>query len=405
MVSLAAACSSRGEVLFVEPMPGPVVLTVAMPPPVLPLPDGGAATPRPAADVFVATGAAHACALVGGRGYCWGNNDSGQLGTGDQSSRLVPTPLSGDLVLVALSLGDEHGCAIDDAGQVHCWGDNGSGQLGTGDRDARSTPTEVSLPLRAATLDARFDRSCAITTDGSLYCWGNNEEGGVGQGGAYDVDDPSSEDALSPQRVPLDGVRAVGVGQGHTCAVLLDGSLQCWGRNTDRQLGTGDEIQYRSPLAVGTDTEFLSLALGQQHSCALKSDDTLWCWGHNTAVGSEEGAPLALPDIERLDVPTRIGDGSDWVGLATDTFHTCVVDRSDQLYCAGRNIEGQLGVPSGDFVPELELVTGSYARVSVGRFFTCAVESAGSIACAGENESGQLGTRDMARRDAFTAVE
>jgi alpha-tubulin suppressor-like RCC1 family protein len=372
---------------------------------VLPLPDGGAALPRPAADVFVSVGSDHTCALVGGKAYCWGNNDAGQLGTGDQGVRLSPTEVPGDLTFTALSVGYGYSCALDDAGRVHCWGDNGRGQLGTGDRDARFEPTIVALPLRAVSLAARFERSCAITSDASLYCWGDNAEGGAGQGGVYVSDDPESADELLPVRVPLDGVRAVGVGQGHTCAVLLDGSLQCWGRNSRRELGAGDQIQHRSPIAVGGAVDWLSLALGQQHSCALASDDSLWCWGANTAVDNQEGAPLAILGATQLDEPTRVGTDSDWLVVSTDTFHTCVIDRSEHLFCAGRNAEGQLGIPGSDFVPELTRVEGNFARVSAGRFSSCAVTSEGVVVCAGENDSGQLGSLDTERRGQFTPVE
>jgi alpha-tubulin suppressor-like RCC1 family protein len=93
------------------------------------------------------------------------------------------------------------------------------------------------------------------------------------------------------------------------------------------------------------------------------------------------------------------------VVLSTDTFHTCVIDRLDRLFCAGRNAEGQLGIPGTQFEPELRRVDGNFARVSVGRFFTCGVTSEGSIACAGANDLGQLGSLDTERRDEFTAVK
>lgn len=402
---LTLSCSSRGEVLFVEEVPEPIVVTVPSQRPVLPLVDGGAAVPRPAADVFVSAGTDHACALVGGVAYCWGDNARGRLGVGDEVERLSPTRVAGNLRFAALSVGYAHSCALDDIGGVHCWGDNDRGQLGTGDRDARFQPTQVGLPLRATRIAARFDRSCAIATDAGLYCWGDNAEGGVGQGDSYIPDEPEAADALAPLRVPLEAVRAVGVGQGHTCAVLLDGALYCWGRNSFRELGTGEQVQLRSPERVGSDGDWLDLALGQHHGCGLKSDDSLWCWGQNTAVEDEEGAPLATLGVTELRVPTRIGAGTDWVVVATDTFHTCAIDRSERLFCAGRNREGQLGLPGTDFVPEFERVAGSFARVSVGRFFSCAVNSDGFIVCAGANESGQLGSLDTERRDTFTEVQ
>jgi alpha-tubulin suppressor-like RCC1 family protein len=130
----------------------------------------------------------------------------------------------------------------------------------------------------------------------------------------------------------------------------------------------------------------------------------VWCWGRNSAVGSQEGAPLGIPGAAQLDVPTQVGTGADWLELSTDTFHTCAVNRASELYCWGRDIEGQLGLGS-EFEPTPVLVPGSFARVSVGRFFTCAVTADGLVACAGENDQGQLGQGDRQRRAVFTSAE
>src|SRR5690606_19544591 len=121
--------------------------------------------------------------------------------------------------------------------------------------------------------------------------------------------------------------RVAGLGQGHGCAIALDGALYCWGRNTERELGDGDQIQIRSPIRVGSDSDWLTLSLGQHHSCALKADESLWCWGQNTGASSEEGAPLGTATPGQLREPTRVGSDSDWLVLSTDTFHTCAINR------------------------------------------------------------------------------
>jgi alpha-tubulin suppressor-like RCC1 family protein len=400
---VAMSCSSRGEVLFTTPLPTQTVQVIE-PRPALIAPDGGAALPRPAADVYVASGDEHACALVGGRAYCWGANDSGQLGVGDAAQRSSPVGVASELSFAAIEAGYAHSCALDDVGAVHCWGENDHGQLGLGDRNARDVPNRVALPLRATKLVARFDHTCAVLNDASLYCWGRNAEGDLGQDDGFVQSDDTSADAVSPVPLPLPGVRTVGVGQGHGCAIALDGALYCWGRNSERELGAGDQIQIRAPLRVGTDLDWLALSLGQQHTCALKADGTLWCWGQNTGVGSDDGAPLGVAESGQIDEPTRIGTESDWLVLSTDTFHTCVIDRAEQMFCAGRGIEGQLGTGS-TFAPLLERVPGNFARVSAGHFFTCTVTTEGLVACTGENDRGQLGVGDTERRAVFTSGE
>jgi hypothetical protein len=236
-----------------------------------------------------------------------------------------------------------------------------------------------------------------------LYCWGANDEGQLGQAGVFPASDPEAEDALSPVQVPVPEVRAVSVGQGHTCAIALTGALYCWGRNTSRELGGGDSIQHRTPLLIGSDLDWLAIAAGQNHTCALRNDETLWCWGLNTAFDGEEGSPLGVAEAGFFDVPTRIGTTSGFIALSGDTFHSCAVQREERLWCWGRNIEGQLGLSDTAFYPTPRLVPGRFARVSVGRFFTCAVTAEGQVACTGANESGQLGLGDRNRRIEFTS--
>lgn len=398
---LASGCTQRGEVL--TPLTDEPHDSGSIDPDAAASP---AATPTPAglSLVRISTGNQHSCALIDGAAYCWGNNGSGRLGLGDTAERTVPTRIETDTQWTEIHAAANHTCALDEQGQVYCWGQNNRGQLGTGDRDSRNEPTEVALPGRATLLASAFYHSCAILSDRALYCWGKNSEGELGQDDAV----PSATngaDGLSPLPVGTAGWATVSVGDGHTCAIRVDGSLWCWGRNSEFELGFDGAIQLRRPTRVGSDTDWSFTRSGQHHTCALREDQSLWCWGQNSGSASGAGAPLGIEPADLIDAPTRVGNASNWTSLDTNTFHTCAINRSNELWCWGRNAEGQLGLGDIDLRSTPELVGTAFVSVSTGRFSTCALRGDQTPVCTGENADSQLGTGDQERRDVFSEVE
>jgi alpha-tubulin suppressor-like RCC1 family protein len=345
----------------------------------------------------VASGGQHSCAVLGGLLACWGNGTDGALGSGARGERYSPVIASIDYDWTAVSAGDTFACGIRRGGLVWCWGSNNEGQLGVGDVTSRFEPTAVALGGVAEILVSSRVHSCAIVSDGRLLCWGADAEGQLGRGGSYPG--PPALTPVTPSTELL--FRDVSVGQGHTCAITVDGQLWCWGRNTDDQLGLGPEAggQLRVPQRVGTGVEWRMVASGQAHTCALQNDGSLWCWGDN------HHGQLGLVLDAVYDVPTRVGTDL-WASLSTAIFQTCGTRSDGSLWCWGRNAEGQLGV--GDNVDRSEPTRvgneSSWARVSCGWFHTCAQREDGSVACTGENTDGRLGVGDPIRRNELTDV-
>jgi alpha-tubulin suppressor-like RCC1 family protein len=297
--------------------------------------------------------------------------------------------------------GEAHTCALDATGAVWCWGGNQRGQLGSGTREPALQPELVTLPGPARSLSCDFNHGCALLSDGRLYCWGQNGEGELGQDDAFPGDAVEAADGLTP--LPVAGsFRSVDTGQGHTCAIAAAGTLFCWGRNSFYELGSEPRGQVRSPLQVGTESDWERVDAGQNHSCGLRRDGSLWCWGRNTASDEDEGFPLGIEGPLIVATPTRVGDAANWSKLATSIFHTCAIDAGNALFCWGRNIEGQLGVGSLPVVRAPEAVADAVAAVATGGFFGCAIRLDGTVACAGESAQGQLGTGDNERRDRFS---
>jgi hypothetical protein len=144
----------------------------------------------------VSAGGEHSCGLTAdGRAYCWGANESGQLGNGlehRRTSRGISWGLSvrtrglsavkGDLRYSAVSAGLAHTCAIAIGGKAYCWGANPEGQLGDGSRQDTDVPTAVQGALTFATISAGARHTCGVTTAGTVYCWGGNLKGQLGTG-------------------------------------------------------------------------------------------------------------------------------------------------------------------------------------------------------------------------------
>jgi alpha-tubulin suppressor-like RCC1 family protein len=365
---------------------------------------GGAQPENPALGVFVDAGDSHSCATRFGLLYCWGENAKGRLGLGDEDNRVAPVRVGSDADWIAVATGVAHTCALKSDGTVWCFGDNAFGQLGQGTLLPSSVPRPVTLPGKVLQLSSEANTACAVLEDGSLYCWGRNWEGNIGLNDQHPgVDQPW------PIRSGLDGDwTLVGTGDGHTCGVRGAGTLFCWGRNTAANLGLGQtvDLQRRVATQVGSDEDWSSVVSGQDASCGIRSGGLLFCWGGNSF------ATLGLGDREARLTPSELGQpgaAGEWSQVSLDTFHTCGVDAAANLYCWGRNLEGQLGTADNDdrLVPA-KVVAGSdaqpVAQVAVGRFSSCAVARDARIFCTGENGAGQLGLGDSARRNTFTEV-
>src|SRR5690606_35651621 len=334
--------------------------------------------------------------------HCWGENDDGQLGLGHTRPARRPELVPSTDLFRAVCAGAAHTCALTDLGDVSCWGENTRGQLGLGHRDAVASPMPVSLPGPAHRLACKFRHTCALLVSGELYCWGKNGEGELGRGDSYPGDDAvETVVALFPVRVGTALYREVTTGEGHTCADRQDGTLWCWGRNSEHELGPASDIQIRAPIQVGTDDDWVAVAGGLHHTCGLRADRSLWCWGQNSGSIDCEGFPLGSP-VALAEAPLRVMPAVEWTALSTHTFHTCGLARGGDLYCWGRNVEGQLGLGDTE-LRESPARVRTASAVDAGRFTTCALIG-GSVACTGRNERGELGLGDTDRRSVFTPV-
>jgi alpha-tubulin suppressor-like RCC1 family protein len=362
---------------------------------------------EPACFEYIVASDSHSCARkTDGTAWCWGNNQQGQLGVGDTGPRTTPIRLDALDDQVAgiytptatgdISTRTAFTCALKREGTLWCWGNNEYGQLGTGDRENRSTPTWVEAlgsDVHAASLGSAF--GCARKKDNSLWCWGANESGQLGTG--------DTEPRMLPEQIDPDGlgreVRRISAGGAHTCARKNDGNLYCWGANSQGQLGTNDTNPRLTPTPVDSPDLASSvdvIVLGAAHSCATRANATLWCWGANQYGQLGLGGnvePHARP--EPVDLPNLAGT----VPLVTaGANHTCAAKTDGTLWCFGNNRAGQLGTGDRENrstpaeVDRMSFGT-QVAVVYAGGNHTCARRLDSSVWCWGNNDYGQLGVQ------------
>jgi alpha-tubulin suppressor-like RCC1 family protein len=267
---------------------------------------------------------------------CWGDNRFGQLGTGDKAQTSVPTRVTAlDANISRAANGAGHTCAQTTDGKLLCWGRNDSGQLGTGDLTQHLSPTPITLPIAIERLSAGGTSTCARGTDSTLLCFGANEHGQLGLGTTTQQPKPTSV-------APLAGkVVRVSAGAAHACAFTTEGNLYCWGDNRDGQLGTGDTNARNVPTKIDPKGAVTDVFAGGSHTCAIKSDGSLSCWGANRfgQLGTGDTDPRAIPSTVASDVL-----GNQVAAAYAGGAHTCVVKVDGSVWCWGNNQYGQLGV-------------------------------------------------------------
>jgi len=338
----------------------------------------------------VDAGSSHSCGVTsGGVAYCWGNNQSGQLGDGSTMRRAAPVAVSG-LALASITAGTDHTCGLTTAGAAYCWGNNQAGALGNGSTTLSPTPVAVVGGLTFASLSAGSGQTCGSTTDGVEYCWGSNAGGKLGDGTTI---------ATRPTPAPITNdfrFRAVSAGAAHSCGIARSGGIFCWGRNSSGQLGDYTTVDRRTPRIMPGATTYHDISAGAGHTCALATSsavEPIWlgsayCWGANN-VGQ-----LGTGTTTQATRPAAVVGDLTFTAVRTRRNHTCAIRHGNGgVYCWGQNEAGQLGDGSIDDSPTPVAVQGGvlFTAVGTGDRHTCGIATTRRVYCWGGNRTGQLG--------------
>jgi alpha-tubulin suppressor-like RCC1 family protein len=335
---------------------------------------------------------------------CWGSNSNGQLGGPVASGPGVTgTPTSvWDGVIGALAgveevaLGTDFSCARTTS-DVYCWGRNNSGQLGISGAD-QTLATALSPALPAKALALGRAHACAITgADDRVRCWGSNVGSQLGRG-ASSLSETPGDVLIDVGGTLLTGVSAIAAGGDHTCAWIAgSNTVACWGRNQDNESGgcCANQYGYATPIPAptsGSVAGIVLLSVGPSYSCVLAgSAQDLWCWGDNAAnqwggVHASGGTPVNL-----LDGVAAVTLGGSFTSPAA--VHACGI-RSNRGHCWGAPNDGRLGngtssgSPTDGPVPIT--LTSRVVQIEAGSDHACAVVEDGRVACWGKNNTWQV---------------
>ena len=321
--------------------------------------------------VALSSGTQHTCVILdSGDMKCWGRDYRGQLGdggpvwTGSNPTDLnAPSTTAIDLgtgrTAVAMGTGSVHTCAILDNTDLKCWGHDDKGQLGNGGTIMNSnTPPTTAIDLgtgrTAVAVDGGEVFTCALLDNGDVKCWGSDQYGQLGDGGPVWVQwNPTDVNAPSTTAIDLGTSRtavAIATGLRHTCAILDNGDVKCWGSDQYGQLGDGgSNTNTNAPpttaINLGTGRTAVAVAAGERHTCAILDNGDLKCWGYNShgQLGYGNTVDLDAPSSTAID----LGTGRTAVAIDVGTFHTCAILDNSDLKCWGMDAQGQLGEGGG----------------------------------------------------------
>ncbi len=336
--------------------------------------------------VTISAGHSHTCALTqSGAAYCWGSNDSRELGVSNTETcvgRFGPKcstrPLrvecaageSKSCRFTQIAAGEEFTVATDSDGNTWVWGRRATGhQL--------VSAANGSKPLRFEQITAGDSYGCGIAKGGEVWCWGQN---GFGKAGApltmNSVPFDSAVQVLSPVKFS----KVVAAGQ-HTCGTNVAGdAVVCWGRDDQNQTTGPSSTQFSYGgnhfyfQHFGGLTPVLDVAVSGDSSCAkLGNGNGLYCWGGNASLDLR---PLGTPDH-----------------LAAGRGHLCTIS-AQTASCVGANLAGQLGIGSL-MDPGMPVTPNAppteFASFSTGTAHTCGITPNGEAYCWGRSLEGQIG--------------
>lgn len=275
----------------------------------------------------ITAGDEHTCALLSGSVKCWGMNGNGQLGNGTTTnSGTTPVAVSGISTASAIAAGGTHTCALLTSGSVKCWGAGSYGQLGNGSTSSNTTPVDVSDLSNAIAIVTGKNHTCALLADGHVQCWGDNYYGQLGNGLAslgMRMTTPTDVDGLS-------NAIAIAAGDNHTCALLANGNVKCWGNNAYGQLGDGTTTNRTTPADVvwpaPTPTPTATVTKTVTPTPTLTKTPTLT--PTKTATSTKTATPTITPVVV---VFKSIGSEDGWV-LETGTTNS-----SANVFIVGEN--------------------------------------------------------------------
>lgn len=356
------------------PMTAPVV--IPKPPPAStddPPNEAGESSIPAKPRVQVAIGDETVCLRFDGSLRCWKRSEGAQT----PLLAAVP-PITGLGEVVDVSVGTNHTCAIVQGGQVYCWGHNEHGQIGAGRAEAQiDTPVRVDGIDGATAIVTGMMHSCVLLAEGRVSCWGWNADGQVGSDVEYA---PEARVLVRPQIVlGISGATQLAAGRDQTC-VRMKNETWCWGRSYVKSQRNARGYHHNQAAKVEELVNLQQFGFSGETACGLFKDGHVDCWGSGAfsilpsrPLHADTPLPVILPPARHLSV---------------GKYHGCAILQDGKVSCWGWNNHGELGrKPQPDYEPkESAIVPGLPGRVdslALGSATSCAVVHREELWCWG----------------------
>jgi alpha-tubulin suppressor-like RCC1 family protein len=399
----------------------------------------------------VAAGWEHAAAVKSnGTVWCWGDGASGQIGGDSFQMGAVTTPVQAAGITTArlVAAGSSHTLALLSDGSLRAWGNNFSGQLGSGVSSVtsiRSTPQKTVFEGGVVDVSAGGFDSMALLADGTLRTFGYNEFGQLGAGdlqakpyafasqaragvagvsagkshsairfadgragwfGFYETgnrhiggEDPDDQRHQARVFDALTGVRQVASGHNHSLALKNDGTVWAWGMGGQGQLGTGHTGPSMEPVQVPGMNGVVWVSAAGNSSLAVKADGSVCTWGENSSGQLGDGTQLSRWH------PTTVVGLSGILQAELSPSHGVAVSGNGTVHIWGNNESANLSAEAARAVLPPRVVPNlSAVAVAAGEGFTLALAADGTVRSWGANQAGQLGLGDALLRGTPTLV-
>ena len=402
----------------------------------------------PTQTLKISMGGNHTCIIqVDNSLLCWGRNNRGQIGNKSFEPQATPTRIGADKTWREVSAGPMHTCAITTDDNLWCWGNNTNHRLGVDLPDKVNEPVKISSDSKKwKTVSVGQDLTCGITKDTSnsmecfgrvdllphfdpylinkpvlqnqdwqalfihglvncalkmdntLWCWGRNYVGQLGNG-LVAVQENNFQHSLSRIEskfnwLTMDAIiPADNINESYSCALNEGKNILCWGQLASVSLGDAIVKVYDTPQFVDISTTWKSIATGHHHLCAIKTDNSLWCGGDMKYFQTSNVELYA----RRFPVP--VDDSHDWSEVVANDENVCALKFDGSIWCLGPNNYGQLG--NGKTAIELKPVEiiKNVEQLAVSDNYSCIKNESKEFWCWGENASGQLGSGDFRDRE------
>ncbi len=223
--------------------------------------------------------------------------------------------------------------------------------------------------------------TCSLVADRTLRCWGKGQYGALGNGAAVEADLPVTVKDITTATAVASG------DSGFSCALLADGTVRCWGHNDQGQVGDGTTSDRSVPVPVSGITTAIAISAGASHACAVLADGTVRCWGANVSGQLGNGSTSGSP------VPVLAEGVADATAVSAASMQTCVVIEGGTVRCWGDNYFGSLGDGTTTSSSTAVVVQGVDTAVAVagGTGQQCALLLDHTVRCWGLGASGRLG--------------